>query len=96
VFKYIFFYSLEVLIYPISITILLILINSDKKNSFILFVINLLVLSLGFILLAFLLTSFPLEWHLWVALDRIMFQTSGFFIILIPLFYDFLKRKNLN
>ena len=58
--------------------------------------VSLLILSLGFILLAFLLTSFPLEWHLWVALDRIMFQTSGFFIILIPLLYDFLKGKNLN
>jgi len=96
VFKYILFYSLEVLIYPISIIILLILINFDKKNSFILFMVSLLVLSSGFILLAFLLTSFPLEWHLWVALDRIMFQTSGFFIILIPLFYDFLKGRNLN
>ena len=68
----------------------------QQKNSFILFMVSLLVLSLGFILLAFLLTSFPLEWHLWVALDRIMFQTSGFFIILIPLFYDFLRDKNLN
>ena len=96
VLKYIFFYSLEVLIYPISIIILLILINFDKKNLFILFMVSLLVLSLGFILLAFLLTSFPLEWHLWVALDRIMFQTSGFYLILVPLFYDFLKRKNLN
>ena len=96
VFKYIFFYSFEVLIYPISITILLILINSDKKNSFILFMVSLLVLSLGFVLLVFLLSSFPLEWQLWVALDRIMFQTSGFFIILIPLFYDFLRSKNLN
>lgn len=96
VFKYIFFYSLEVLIFPISIIILLILINSDKKNLFILFMLSLLVLSFGFILLAFLLTSFSLEWHLWVALDRIMFQTSGFFVILIPLFYDFLRGKNLN
>ena len=96
VFKYILFYSLEVLIYPISIIILLILINFDKKNPFILFMVSLLILSLGFILLAFLLTSFPLEWQLWVALDRIMFQTSGFFIILIPLLYDFLKGKNLN
>ena len=33
VFKYILFYSLEVLIYPISIIILLILINFDKKKS---------------------------------------------------------------
>ena len=64
VFKYILFYSLEVLIYPISIIILLILINFDKKNPFILFMVSLLILSLGFILLAFLLTSFPLEWHL--------------------------------
>tara|TARA_A100001015_G_C14891341_1_gene672541 strand:- start:907 stop:1059 length:153 start_codon:yes stop_codon:yes gene_type:complete len=45
-------------------------------------------------MVAFLLSSFPLEWVLWTALDRIMFETSGLFIILFPLSYELLKKKN--
>jgi hypothetical protein len=37
--------------------------------------------------LMFLFTAFPLEWHLKTALNRLMFETWGFFIILFPIFY---------
>ena len=53
------------------------------------------ILGLGFFMSAFLFTSFPLKWVLWVSLDRVMFETSGLYVILVPLFYDFLKRKKI-
>ena len=53
------------------------------------------ILGLGFFMLAFLLTSFPLKWVLWLAMDRIIFETSGLYVIIVPLFYDFLKRKKI-
>jgi hypothetical protein len=91
--KYIFFYSLDNVIFPITIVCLLIMIKYDKKNIFILPFSLMFILGFGFFMAAFLLTSFPLEWVLWVSLKRIIFETNGLYVILVPLFYDFLKRK---
>ena len=65
----------------------------DKKNIFVLPFLFMFILGFGFIISAFLLSSFPLKWVLWVSMDRIIFETSGLYIILVPLFYDFLKRN---
>ena len=91
--KYIFFYSLDNVIFPITMVCLLIMIKYDKKNIFILPFSLMFILGFGFFMAAFLLTSFPLEWVLWVSMNRIIFETSGLYVILVPLFYDFLKRK---
>ena len=91
--KYIFFYSLDNVIFPITMFCLLIMIKYDKKNIFILPFSLMFILGFGFFMAAFLLTSFPLEWVLWVSLNRIIFETNGLYVILVPLFYDFLKRK---
>ena len=91
--KYIFFYSLDNVIFPITMVCLLIMIKYDKKNIFILPFSLMFILGFGFFMAAFLFTSFPLEWVLWVSLDRIIFETNGLYVILVPLFYDFLKRK---
>ena len=91
--KYIFFYSLDNVIFPITMVCLLIMIKYDKKNIFILPFSLMFILGFGFFMAAFLLTSFPLEWVLWVSLKRIIFETNGLYVILVPLFYDFLKRK---
>ena len=91
--KYIFFYLLNNIIYLATTICLLAMFKFDKKAKFNLFILYMLLFSFGFFVAAFLLTSFPLEWVLWTALDRIMFETSGLFVILIPLFYDLLKRK---
>jgi hypothetical protein len=93
--KYIFFYSLDNIIFLITMASFLVILKYDKKNIFILPFSFMFILGLGFIMTAFLLSSFPLEWVLWVSLDRIIFQTCGLYIILIPLFYDFLKRKKI-
>jgi hypothetical protein len=92
--KYIFFYSLDNIIFPTAMICLLIMKNYDKKNIFFLPFLSMFILGLGFFMFAFLLTSFPLKWVLWVAMDRIIFETSGLYVILVPLFYDFLNRKN--
>jgi len=93
--KYIFYYSFDNIIFPIAMISLFVMKKYDKKNILILPFLFMFILGLGFFILAFLLTSFPLQWVLWVALDRIIFETSGLYIILIPLFYDFLKRKKI-
>ena len=93
--KYIFFYSLDNVIFPITMVCLLIMIKYDKKNIFILPFSLMFILGFGFFMAAFLLTSFPLEWVLWVSLNRIIFETNGLYVILVPLFYDFLKSKKI-
>mgnify|MGYP006132604147 CR=1 FL=1 len=93
--KYLLFYSLNNIIYILSIFSLMVMIKFDKQNIFILPFSLMFGFGLLFFMSAFLLTSFPLQWVLWVALDRIMFETSGLYIILVPLFYDFLKRKKI-
>ena len=93
--KYIIFYSLDHVIFPITMVCLLIMIKYDKKNIFILPFSLMFILGFGFFMAAFLLTSFPLEWVLWVSLKRIIFETNGLYVILVPLFYDFLKRKKI-
>jgi len=92
--KYIFFYSLDNIIFPITMLSLFIMIKYDKKNIFILPFSLMFILGLGFFMAAFLLSSFPLKWVLWVAMDRIIFETCGLYVILVPLFYNFLKKKN--
>lgn len=93
--KYIFFYSLDNVIIFITMVSFLVMLRYDKKNLFILPLSIMLILGLGFFMAAFLFSSFPLEWVLKVSLDRIIFQTSGLYIILIPLFYNFLKKKKI-
>jgi hypothetical protein len=95
VFKYLLFYSLNNIIYILSIFSLMVMIKFDKENIFILPFSLMFGFGFLFFMSAFLLTSFPLQWVLWVSLDRIMFETSGLYIILVPLFYDFLKRKKI-
>ena len=91
--KYIFFYSLDNIIFILTFVLLLIMARYDKKNIFVLPFLFMFMLGFGFFISAFLLSSHPLKWVLWVAMDRIIFQTSGLYIILVPLFYDFLKRN---
>ncbi len=95
IFKYIFFYLLDNIIYPITLICLLIMNIYDKKNKFVLPFLFMFIFGTCFFTLAFLLNSLPLEWVLWLALDRVIFQTTGLYVILIPLFYVFLKRKKI-
>ena len=91
--KYMFFYSLDNIIFILTFVLLMIMTRYDKKNIFVLPFLFMFILGFGFFISAFLLSSFPLKWVLWVSMDRIIFETSGLYIILVPLFYDFLKRN---
>ena len=79
--------------YILTIVSLTVMAKYDKKNIFILPFSFMFIFGFGFFMSAFLFTSFPLKCVLWVSLDRVMFETSGLYVILVPLFYDFLKRK---
>lgn len=95
VLKYIFFYSLNNIIYILTIFSLCAFLKLEKKNIFIKYIFLMFLISFSFFVAAFLLSSFPLEWVLWTALNRVMFETSGLFIILIPLTYELLKKKKI-
>ncbi|OUU25568.1 MAG: hypothetical protein CBB97_09490 [Candidatus Endolissoclinum sp. TMED37] len=93
VLKYIFFYFLNNVVYILFCISFLIFFKLEKRNNYITYIFSMFLLSLVFFMAAFLLSSFPLEWVLWTALNRVMFETSGLFIILIPLTYELLKKK---
>ena len=93
VIKYFVFYFVYNIHFFLTFLILLIMTKYDKKNTLVLPFLMMFFLSFVFFMLAFLLSAFELEIVLWTALDRVMFETSGLFIILIPLFYDFFKKK---
>ncbi len=91
--QYLTFTFIEMLIYPLTIIFLIILLKFNKKNQFYNFLFYSFILNIVFLYAAFLLSYFPLEWVLKVSLYRIVFQSSAFFVILIPLFYNFLLNK---
>jgi len=94
--KYLFYGLLETLILPFAAFSLLILIIFDKKNNLYIFLLSSLIFGIFFVFIIFFTTSFPIEWHLKTSINRIIFQISGFFIILIPLIYNFLSKKRLR
>jgi hypothetical protein len=91
--KYLFFGAFETIIYLTTIPILMILIITRYNKSYVRFLLFCFIFSFTFLIAAFLLTTFPLEWHLKTALNRLMFETCGFFIILLPIFYTILLKK---
>ena len=86
--KYLFFSFLENPIFLIGAIFLLILFKDDKKNRFYLFLLLSYLFSILFIFVVFFLTSLPLEFHLKTAISRVLFEISGFFLIVIPLFFN--------
>ena len=93
--KYLFFGAFETIIYLAIIPILIIFAIKQNNKSFFRFLLFCFMFSFLFLIAAFLLTTFPLEWHLKTALNRLMFETCGFFIILFPMFYSLFLKKNL-
>jgi len=91
--KYLIYGFFEIPSYFLSIVFLIIILKINKINYFNNFLLYSFIFSTIFLYVAFLFNSNPLEWLLNASLNRIMLQTSGFFIIVIPLFYDsFLKK----
>ena len=86
--KYLFFASLDNPIFFVVGFFLIIMFKNNKNNIFFSFLLLSYLFSVSFIFAAFFLTSLPLEFHLKTAASRLLFEVSGFFLILIPLFFN--------
>jgi hypothetical protein len=86
--KYLFFASLDNPIFFVGGLFLIIMFNNNKNNIFYSFLLLSYLFSVLFVFAAFFLTSLPLEFHLKTAASRLLFEVSGFFLILIPLFFN--------
>ena len=86
--KYLFFASLDNPLFLVGGFFLAILLKNYNKNKFYLFLLLSYLFSVFFIFMAFFLTSLPIEFHLKTAANRLLFECSGFFLILIPLFFN--------
>lgn len=86
--KYLFFAFLDNPLFLIGVFFLTILLKNYQKNKFYLFLLLSYLFSVLFIFMAFFLTSLPIEFHLTTAISRLLFECSGFFLILIPLFFN--------
>jgi hypothetical protein len=86
--KYLFFAFLDNPLFLIGGLFLTILFKNYKNNKFYLFLLLSYLFSVLFIFMAFFLTSLPIEFHLKTAVSRVLFECSGFFLILIPLFFN--------
>ena len=86
--KYLFFASLDNPIFFVGGLFLIIMFKNNKNNIFYSFLLLSYLFSVSFVFAAFFLTSLPLEFHLKTAASRLLFEVSGFFLILIPLFFN--------
>jgi hypothetical protein len=86
--KYLFFAFLDNPLFLIGGLFLTILFKNYKNNKFYLFILFSYLFSVLFIFTAFFLTSLPIEFHLKTALSRVLLECSGFFLILIPIFFN--------
>jgi hypothetical protein len=86
--KYLFFAFLDNPLFLIGGLFLTILFKNYKNNKFYLFILLSYLFSVLFIFMAFFLTSLPIEFHLKTAVSRVLFECSGFFLILIPIFFN--------
>lgn len=88
IFKYLFFGLFQVVIFPISIVCLYFIKNKDL--IFYNFLIRQFIISIFIIFFVFLLTSIPIDFHLYTAMSRVIFQVSSLFVISI-----FISYKNI-
>jgi len=94
--KYLIFGFFEIIVYFLSIVLLVIMLKYNKINKFNIFLLHSFIFSIIFLYSAYLLFPYPLHLILNISLNRLMFQTSGFFIITIPLFYNFFLKKHVH
>ena len=86
--KYLFFAFLDNPLFLIGGLFLAILFKNYKNNKFYLFILLSYLFSVLFIFMVFFLTSLPIEFHLKTAVSRVLFECSGFLLILIPIFFN--------
>ena len=85
IFKYLFFGLFQVVIFPLSI--LCIYFIKNKNLVFCNFLTRQFIIAIFIIFFVFLLTSIPIDFHLYTAMSRIIFQVSSLFVISIFIAY---------
>ena len=93
IFLYFFFGIISNLIYIISILLMLFMFfyggnKTNLSNYYISLVLNFLL-----ILSFYIFTSYPLEWHLKVSIERVLFEVMGIYIIPIIIFINVYSKK---
>ena len=91
--KYFIFGTFQNIIFLLSILALLFLIKIKKELSILKYYLFFLMFCTSFIFCAYIFTNLPLEFHLQYSIDRLFFQISGFFVILLIMVYKKLDKK---
>ena len=89
---YSFVYSLSLPVIISSLLILLLNIYLFKIDKIQLFIIFYLILNVLFIFAAFMFTMEDVEWQVKVGLKRVMFESSGFYLLTIVYLFNKIKR----
>ena len=89
---YSFVYSLSLPLIMLSLLILLLNIYLFKIDKIQLFIIFYLLLNVLFIFAAFMLTMEDVEWQVRVGLKRVMFESSGFYLLTIVYLFNKIKK----
>jgi len=85
-------YSLSLPLILLSLLTLLLNIYLFKIDKIQLFIISYLILNVLFIFAAFMFTMEDVEWQVKVGLKRVMFESSGFYLLTIVYLFNKIKR----
>ena len=91
---YSFVYSLSLPVIILSLLILLLNIYLFKIDKIQLFIIFYLLLNVLFIFAAFMLSMENVEWQVRVGLKRVMFESSGFYLLTIVYLFNKVKKND--
>ena len=91
---YSFVYSLSLPLIILSLLILLLNIYLFKIDKVQLFIIFYLLLNVLFIFVAFMLSMEDVEWQVRVGLKRVMFESSGFYLLTIVYLFNKIKKND--
>jgi len=90
---YSFVYSLSLPLITLSLLVLLLNIYLFKIDKIQLFIIFYLLLNVLFIFAAFMLSMEDIEWQVRVGLKRVMFESSGFYLLTIVYLFNKIKKN---
>jgi len=93
VYKYFFFGLVSNLLYIISILTMLFLFVYKKNQIDLTYYFASLILNFMLISSFYILTSYPLEFHLKVSIERVLFEVLGIYIIPIVIFINVYSKK---
>ena len=93
VFKYLFLGLASNLLYILSLLIMLFIFFYEKNKIEIQYYFASLILNLMIIYSFYIFTSMPIEYHLKVSIERVLFEVLGIYIIPIVIFINAYSQK---